>query len=179
MEDDLDLSDLEATLRKKKKRINSRRKGANFERQLAKLFNSKFKTKEFARTPGSGAFATTHDLPEHIAIYGDLITPKEFIFVIEAKSGYNINIFDLFKENNELDKFIRQAKRDSKNNNKDWLLIYKKTRNKPIVITKLKKFHQYLKDKEVNIPNKQISLYLLDDILNLPTEIFLYKDNTE
>ena len=171
--DELDLTALEATLPFKKKRINSKRKGASFERQLVKTLNKKFETKEFSRTPGSGAFATTHTLPAHLELGGDLITPRKFLFTIEAKSGYNIDIFDLFKENNEIDKFIKQAKRDSKNTNKSWLLIYKKTRNKPIVITKLKFFNEYLEHKEINVPNKRISIYLLDDILGLPNEVFL------
>ena len=70
---------------KKKKRVNSKAKGGAFERQIAKLLNEQFKTKEFNRTPGSGAFATTHDLPEHITVAGDLITPLNFKFCIECK----------------------------------------------------------------------------------------------
>ena len=55
MEDNYDISAL-----KKKKRKNSRAKGSTFERQIAKLFNDRFNTTEFSRSPGSGAFATTH-----------------------------------------------------------------------------------------------------------------------
>ena len=55
----------------KKKRINSRRKGNAFERKMASQLNERFGTKEFARTPGSGAYATTHqNLPEHLKILG-------------------------------------------------------------------------------------------------------------
>ena len=74
----------------KKPRVNSRRKGNAFEREIAKLFNTRFNTSEFARTPGSGAFATTHTLPEYLQIHGDLITPKDFAYVIECKTGYDI-----------------------------------------------------------------------------------------
>ena len=57
----------------KKKRVNSKRKGSNFERKIAKILNERFETKEFNRTPGSGAFATTHkDLPDHLRIQGTL-----------------------------------------------------------------------------------------------------------
>ena len=55
MEDNYDISKL-----KKKKKVNSRTKGATFERQIAAMLNKRFDTKEFSRTPGSGAFATTH-----------------------------------------------------------------------------------------------------------------------
>ena len=73
---------------KQKKRINSRRKGNAFERKISTLLNERFETNEFCRSPGSGAFATTHKLPQHIKVHGDLITPEKFKFVIECKSGY-------------------------------------------------------------------------------------------
>ena len=115
MEDDLNLDPLVKQLRKGKKRVNSRRKGASFERKVAKLLKDKFKSKEFSRSPGSGAYATTHNLPEHLQLHGDILTPQNFKFVIECKSGYDhIDIFDLFLEGKEFDNFLRQARRDSK-----------------------------------------------------------------
>jgi len=93
MKDDYDLSQL----RKKPKRKNSRTKGNTFERQVAKILNDRFKTTEFSRSPGSGAFATTHSLPEHLKIYGDLITPQKFKYCIECKKGYNnLNLYSLY-----------------------------------------------------------------------------------
>ena len=80
MEDNYDISNL-----KEKKNINSRTKGSTFERQICKMFNKRFNTSEFCRSPGSGAFATTHSLPEHLKIYGDLITPEKFKYCIECK----------------------------------------------------------------------------------------------
>jgi Holliday junction resolvase len=74
MKDNYDIS----KLNKKKKKVNSRAKGSTFERQIAKILNERFNTSEFSRTPGSGAFATTHSLPDHLKIYGDLITPQNF-----------------------------------------------------------------------------------------------------
>ena len=75
MQDNYDISAL-----KKKKKVNSRAKGSAFERTIAKQLNEKFETSEFSRTPGSGAFATTHSLPDHLKLYGDLITPQNFRF---------------------------------------------------------------------------------------------------
>ena len=80
----------------KKKRVNSKRKGSTFERKIAKMLNERFDTKEFSRTPGSGAFATSHrNLPEHLRIQGDLITPSNFPFVVECKTvmTYNLMIY--------------------------------------------------------------------------------------
>ena len=85
MEDSYDFE----KLRKKPKRKNSKAKGSAFERKVAKILNEHFETPDFQRSPGSGAYATTHNLPDHLKIYGDLITPKNFIYTIECKKGYN------------------------------------------------------------------------------------------
>ncbi len=92
MKDDFDLSNL----RKKPKRKNSRAKGAAFENKVAKILNNRFNTSEFSRTPGSGAFATTHKLPDHLKLHGDLITPKNFKFIIECKKGKTRQVLTLF-----------------------------------------------------------------------------------
>ncbi|MBT4111472.1 hypothetical protein HOE37_06450 [Candidatus Woesearchaeota archaeon] len=157
---------------KKRKKINGKQKGASFERHLAKLLNGKFDTKDFSRTPGSGAFATTHSLPAHLQIYGDLITPKDFLFCIEAKSGYNVNLYDLVKDNSEIHKFIRQAKKDAKKAGKQWMLIYKKTRNKPLVILP-KYYFKELKSKSITVYQMNISIYLLEDVLALENSLFM------
>jgi len=110
MDDNYDLNEL----RKKPKRKNSRTKGNTFERQIAKLLNNRFKTSEFSRSPGSGAFATTHTLPDHLKIYGDLITPQKFKFCIECKKGYNNqNLYSLYNHSSEIWKFIAQSEKDS------------------------------------------------------------------
>ena len=90
MIDDYDLTNLKTD---KKKRTNSKAKGSRFERKIASILNDRLNTKEFSRTPGSGAFATTHNLPDYLKIYGDLIAPSKFKYCIECKKGYkNIKI---------------------------------------------------------------------------------------
>jgi len=93
MKDNYDISAL-----KKKKKVNSRAKGSSFERQVAKILNDRLGTTEFSRTPGSGAFATTHSLPDHLKLYGDLITPQNFKKLLKFKKGNNNqNLFSLKK----------------------------------------------------------------------------------
>ena len=58
MEDSYDFE----KLRKKPKRKNSKAKGSAFERKVAKILNEHFETTDFQRSPGSGAYATTHNL---------------------------------------------------------------------------------------------------------------------
>ena len=153
---------------KKKKRVNSRRKGNTFEREIAKLFNTRFNTTDFCRSPGSGAFATTHELPQYMKVHGDLITPQNFKFILECKSGYDVTFEDIFKPKSDLYKFIKQAKRDAKKAEQDWLVIYKKTRHKPFVITG-KKYPL----KTVVAVNNKYYIYKLSDFLSLDVDNFM------
>tara|TARA_R110002020_G_scaffold316683_1_gene531955 strand:+ start:1407 stop:1925 length:519 start_codon:yes stop_codon:yes gene_type:complete len=150
-----------------KPRVNGKRKGAAYERQLAKKLNLRFDTKDFSRTPGSGAFATTHKLPKHLQIHGDLITPENFKFVIEAKRGYEIKMEDLWNPKSNFYKFIEQARRDGRAGNKPWLLIYKKDRQKDIVICE----HKFEMNERALIKGK-FNIYLLEDVLKLDTSHF-------
>ena len=155
----------------KKKRVNSKRKGSTFERNIAKILNERFNTKEFARTPGSGAFGTTHkNLPHYFKVAGDLITPEKFRFVLECKTGYDLRLEDLFKPKSDLFKFIEQASRDGATANKPWLLIYKRDRQKALVVT-LESFN--LK-KAVTFG--KYNMYLLEEVLNLSLETFFTSD---
>jgi len=131
MEDKYDLT----SLRKKPKRKNSRTKGNTFERHIAKTLNDRFETTEFSRSPGSGAFATTHTLPEHLKIYGDLITPQNFKFCIECKKGYNnLNLYSLYNYSSEFWKFIEQCEKDSEKCSKIPMVIFKQDRQPTLVI---------------------------------------------
>ena len=170
MKDDYDL-----TILKKKKRINSRSKGNRFENKISKILNERFNTNEFCRTPGSGAFATTHKLPEYLKVYGDLITPEKFKYIIECKKGYNEEqVSDLFNIKSNICKMIDQAHRDSKKSSRDFLLIIGQDRKEPLAITNaltlpVKGF--YLKGK---INEVEIAMFRLTDLLAInDTHFFL------
>ena len=157
---------------KKKKRVNSKAKGGAFERQIAKMLNEQFETKEFNRTPGSGAFATTHELPEHITVAGDLITPLNFKFCIECKKGYNDQtIFSLLDYNSKIWQFIEQCEKDAKKMNKVPMIIYKQDRKDILVITYKDMFTTMIpsitifKDNIERLTNINYSIYKLKDII--------------
>ncbi len=136
MNDDFDLTKLAKA--KSKKRINSRTKGKNFERSICKILNARFNTTDFCPTPGSGAFATIHKLPDHIIVRGDLIVPIWFDFVIECKKGYpKVRIADLFTLKGDLGDFIEQVKRDAQSIGKNWLIIFKQDRSETLAIFNL------------------------------------------
>ena len=168
MEDDFDLLPL-----KKKKKVNSRAKGNRFENKIAKKLNERFNTKEFCRTPGSGAFATTHKLPEYLKVYGDLITPENFKYIIECKKGYNEEqVSDLFNTKSNICKMIDQAHRDSKKSSRKFLLFIGQDRREPIAITNamdLPVGKTYLRGKVNKI---EVSMFRLEDLLLLDDSHF-------
>ena len=154
----------------KKRRVNSKRKGASFERKIAKMLNERFNTTEFNRTPGSGAFGTTHALPQHLIVHGDLITPQNFKYVIECKNGYNVDIEDLFRSKSPFYSFIDQARKDARKVNRDWMVIYKKDRKKELVVVSAQEALQSpfdSLDRYLLIKGKYY-VYLLQDVLALP-----------
>ena len=160
MQDNYDISSL-----KKKKKVNSRAKGSTFERQIAKMLNEKFDTKEFSRTPGSGAFATTHNLPDHLKMYGDLITPQDFRFCIECKKGYNqINLYSLLDYSSKLWEFVDQCQKDSDKCGREPLVIFKQDRQRALAIVD----YNIIVDSNnivLEKDKKKYRIYYLDDII--------------
>ena len=162
MNDNYDLRNL----RKKPKRKNSRTKGSTFERQIAKVLNDRFDTTEFSRSPGSGAFATTHSLPDHLKIYGDLITPQKFKFCIECKKGYNNqNLYSLYNYSSDTWKFIEQCEKDSQKCSRVPMVIFKQDRQPTLAI--IPQSVEVTDDiKYIEIHNKKhYRVYLFDELI--------------
>tara|TARA_R110000824_G_C15029314_1_gene659186 strand:- start:65 stop:586 length:522 start_codon:yes stop_codon:yes gene_type:complete len=172
MKDNYDLS----KLRKKPKRKNSRTKGNNFENKVAKILNDRFNTSDFSRTPGSGAFATTHSLPEHLKIYGDLISPQKFKFVIECKKGYNDQgMHSLLNPKSKVWDWIRHMEVDAALSKKACILLMAQDR-KPIIAV-LEFNESLVKNLKTYLTiygeeNKYIMLNL-SDLLNISDDFFM------
>ena len=161
MKDNYDISAL-----KKKKKVNSRAKGSSFERQIAKILNDRLGTTEFSRTPGSGAFATTHSLPDHLKLYGDLITPQNFKYCIECKKGYNNqNLYSLYNYSSEVWKFIDQCQKDSDKCGKIPMVIFKQDRQPTLAIIPsnvVVRSNNYI---EIHKEALHYRVYMFDDLL--------------
>lgn len=176
MKDDFDLKKLI-----KPKRINSKKKGSTYENQLAKKLNDRFNTTDFMRTPGSGAFATSHKLPDHLIIYGDLIAPSNFNFIVESKRGYNkLGLFDLINYTSDVFKFLAQNRKDCEKCKKNSLVIIKQDRKKELAILSRYANPSYDYELELQLIEKPYVVFggkhimaYLDDILLLPDYIFL------
>jgi Holliday junction resolvase len=168
MKDNYDLSPLKG----KPKRKNSRAKGSTFERKIASTLNDRFNTTEFSRSPGSGAFATTHTLPEHLKIYGDLITPTNFKYCIECKKGYNNqNLYSLYNYSSDFWGFINQCEKDSSKCDKIPMIIFKQDRQPTLAIVpnyvQTNKFQTYIEIYKEEPPMSKSSyrIYKFDELL--------------
>jgi len=157
---------------KPKKRKNSRAKGNAFENKVSKILNERFDTDEFSRSPGSGAFATTHKLPSHLQIYGDLISPQDFKFIVECKKGYNqLGMDALLNRKSKVWEWIETLERDMAASRKPGFILTAQDRKPSIVITPYNKQIDNHTDKKV-IVDKYIMIYL-EDFLSLPDTFFL------
>ena len=149
----------------KKPRKNSKRKGSTFERKICNLFSVRF-SETFNRTPGSGAFASTHK--DATQFSGDILTPEGFRYVIECKRGYSLEILDFFNSKSVLWDFVRQVRKDSVSCGKPWIIIYKKDRKKELLICAEQWFYsqhgEFSLPKGHGIPEK-VFVYKLEDVL--------------
>ena len=169
MKDNYDISAL-----KKKKKVNSRAKGSTFERQIAKTLNDRLGTTEFSRTPGSGAFATTHTLPDHLKIYGDLITPQNFKYCLECKKGYNNqNLYSLYNHSSEFWKFIDQCQKDSEKCGKIPMVIFKQDRQPTLAIIPSNIVVQSNNYIEIHKEELHYRMYMFDDLLKEDDSIWM------
>lgn len=169
MEDNYDISAL-----KKKKKVNSRAKGSTFERQIAKILNDRLGTTEFSRTPGSGAFATTHSLPDHLKIYGDLITPQNFKYCLECKKGYNNqNLYSLYNHSSEFWKFIEQCQKDSEKCGKTPMVIFKQDRQPTLAIIPSHVVVESNNYIEIHKEGQYYRVYMFDDLLQENDSIWM------
>lgn len=169
MEDNYDISAL-----KKKKKVNSRAKGSTFERQIAKILNDRLGTTEFSRTPGSGAFATTHSLPDHLKIYGDLITPQNFKYCLECKKGYNNqNLYSLYNHSSDFWKFIDQCQKDSEKCGKTPMVIFKQDRQPTLAIIPSNVVVESNNYIEIHKEGQYYRVYMFDDLLQENDSIWM------
>lgn len=93
----------------KKKRINSRNKGAEYERKIAKVLGLWW-DEDFNRTPMSGGLQWKEDN----RVTGDIVTPPDsvFPFVIECKKREEWTFEQLLKGTGEIESWWEQVTRD-------------------------------------------------------------------
>lgn len=159
-------------------KVNGKQKGNSFERVVANLLSDKFKVylgkeKTFIRNPDSGSMLggknqsriETH--LEEFQKFGDVLTPTTFRFSIECKSYKtppSLNSI-LKQEVKQWDTWLEQANQDSKNANRELLLIIKYNNTEPFVVV-----DKYINEIKSILSYKQYLCYTLKDFLTLTEE---------
>lgn len=116
----------------------SKNKGSRFEYAIRDMFNKVFDSKEFARTPGSGAimgrsnFAKRSGMSDAAkdTLSADLICPAWFPYSIEAKNYADKPSYTAMLSNSDstLDGWLAEALFDAINFNKIPMLFFNTTR---------------------------------------------------
>ncbi len=145
---DIDLDDLPedevSNNLSRPKRKNSKKKGNRFELQIANDLTKQFQDilgATFRRVPQSGAMfggrnwnKKNQQVDEAIIAdhAGDILTPRNFPFCIECKNYDDTPKFHkIFAEGDKkFTEWIKQAENDSEKAKKDWLLIFKVTKQR-------------------------------------------------
>ena len=164
--------------------INSKSKGNTFERKIANLFSERFKSitgkdQSFRRNIDSGSFfggsnqkrTITHDLDK--AIFGDIVSPNNFVFNIECKHYASApSLASIFKQScKEWDKWIDQSLQDGLSANKQPIIIVKYNKIDELII-----LAQLPKDLKFIIKYKNYYISTLIDFLLLDNSVFFSEE---
>jgi len=167
--------------KKKKKKVNSRQKGARGERIIIERLDEHFPGLKIVRTPGSGAFATTHDIVDAAGEYilcGDLMASNNGSHDYQRFVKYNWEVKNYeelpdfagmyYKKSEPILSWIEQAERDATSNGKIFTLIFRANRSPEFII-----FHtDYAKGQGFFEPNELIRFRLDSNTYS----VFMLKD---
>jgi hypothetical protein len=136
--------------------VRGNNKGKRGERKICELLNKRFdKYGKFNRIPTSGAYGSTHMLSDEAkrCLCGDIMAPDpKWIFSLEIKTGYDIDLINMFNDNSTSDKklindFCDQSSSDAKRvPGRIPMVIYSKDRREPLCLMPL---HNHSKEKSI------------------------------
>lgn len=162
---------------------NPKQKGNRFEADTAKILSERFQPRlgveqGFRRNIDSGAFyggSNTHRMESHnldYAIFGDIVVPRDFRFIIECKHYATApKLTSVFTGNAQWDGWIGEAEHDSKSSEKDWLLIMKYNHVKPMVVCNKDLLYNYEVGNTISYGENYI-VALLDNLLELKDDFW-------
>ena len=143
------LTEVETTIKtqktKRKKGINSKRKGNSAENEVRKILDERFSFTNFHRSPSSGAFVGGSNFyrkeelnkSQNLVFVGDVYCSREdFKFTIEHKAYAEASFWDLFNESSDLHSWMKQAEHDAESVGKQPMLIVKYNFHERIVYLK-------------------------------------------
>jgi len=169
-------TDIKIKPSKRKKSINSKRKGNNFELLIAHRFSKRFNL-PFGRAVQSGsvlggANVKNEDIyteEQKLMLVADIRTPKNFLYCIECKSYNDISFHSFFSEKSKLNEFLDQVCLDAIKVNKEPMLIIH-LNNKPSLVMLPEKGD--IERIYLVIKYKCFNMLLLDDLLQQSDEYF-------
>ena len=136
---------IKAQKKKRKKGINSKRKGNSAENEVRKILDERFSFTNFHRSPSSGAFVGGSNFyrkeelnkSQNLVFVGDIYCSREdFKFTIEHKAYAEASFWDLFNESSDLHSWMKQAEHDAESVGKQPMLIVKYNNKKRIAYLK-------------------------------------------
>ena len=142
------LTEVETTIKtqkvKRKKGIQSKKKGNRGELELVHILNERFEGHTFARSIQSGAYigqsnayrANSMTEEQKLVFAGDIRVPINFKFTIEHKAYAEASFWDLFNESSDLHSWMKQAEHDAESVGKQPMLIVKYNFHNRIVYLK-------------------------------------------
>lgn len=152
------LAEVETTIKtqktKRKKGINSKRKGNSAENEVRKILDERFSFTNFHRSPSSGAFVGGSNFyrkeelnkSQNLVFVGDVYCSREdFKFTIEHKAYAEASFWDLFNESSDLHSWMKQAEHDAESVGKQPMLIVKYNFHERIIYVKKEFMEDYQK----------------------------------
>lgn len=164
---------IEKTNPQKKKKINSKQKGSNAEREASKIFTSRFPDHPFSRTFFSGAYTGGSNFgradnmtdEQKLMVCGDIHSDLSFKFSIEHKFYAEASFWDLFNDSSDLHSWMEQAQHDADFIGKSPMLVVKYNNKKRIVY-----IHE--KPSEPIFSHNGWNCYWLEDLFKQPDSFF-------
>lgn len=180
------LSEVETTIKtqktKRKKGINSKKKGNNNENECKKILNERFDgVAIFQRTPNSGAFVGGQNFyrkeqlneEQNLLFVGDLYcNRKDLKFTIEHKAYAEASFWDLFNDSSDLHDWMKQAQHDADSVGKKPMLVVKYNNKKRIVYV-----HDYITKTKPIFSHKGWNCYWFEDLLKEADNFFFEEVN--
>jgi len=146
--------------------MSQKKKGNRGENVVASLLNKQFET-GFKKGPSSGALSTIYkgfiDESALVTLTGDLIVPKNWVFSIESKAGYEADISKLFtskKLKSKLFGFVEQTSEDAlRIEGRIPLVVYKRDYREHVAILP---YHNHSREKELKkLLKDKIKTYMI------------------
>lgn len=188
------LTEVETTIKtqktKRKKGIQSKKKGNRGELELSHILNERFEGYTFARSVQSGAYigqsnayrANSMTEEQKLVFAGDIRVPTNFKFTIEHKAYAEASFWDLFNDSSDLHSWMKQAEHDAESVGKQPMLIVKYNFHERIIYVKKEFMEDYQKHWGFGLDpiftHNGWECYWFKEFLNeLPNSFFFEEEN--